>query len=194
MPCERGDELLCRTPKWCVWSLCIHRSSQHSSHFSLAKMLSRNKSNSHQGEDGGETTVSVVGGRCVRHHPSEGLRILIHHKEQATNVVIKAKMMMMMMTRKLVSQACHLPKGLPELDFLKSCFLCRRELSPCKDVYMYRGDQGFCSKECRSRQILLDERREGERTTGERSKISHRRRAISRIHGSDRNGRILALT
>ncbi|CAL9178704.1 unnamed protein product [Musa hybrid cultivar] len=162
--------------------------------FLLAKMLSRNKSDSHQGEDGGETTVSVGGGRCVRHHPSEGLRILIHHKEQATNVVIKAKMMMMMMTRKLVSQACHLPKGLPELDFLKSCFLCRRELSPCKDVYMYRGDQGFCSKECRSRQILLDERREGERTTGERSKISHRRRAISRIHGTDRNGRILALT
>ena len=61
-------------------------------------------------------------------------------------------------------------------------------------ICLCRGDQGFCSKECRSRQILLDERREGERTTGERSKISHRRRAISRIHGSDRNGRILALT
>ncbi|KAJ8504388.1 hypothetical protein OPV22_005274 [Ensete ventricosum] len=154
-------------------------------------MLSRNKSNSHRGEDGGEeeateTTVST-GGRCVGLHPSEGLRVLIHHKEQATNVVIKAKMTT---TCKLVSQACRLPKGLPELDFLKRCFLCRRELSPCEDVYIYRGEQGFCSKECRSRQILVDERREGERATGERSKIPHRRRAISRIHGSDRNGRI----
>lgn len=143
MPCERGDELFCGTPSGVVWSICVHRSSHLPTliPFLLAKMLSRNESNSHQGEDGGEeateTTVSI-GGRCVRHHhhPSEGLRILIHHKEQATNVVIKAKMMMM--TRKLVSQACHLPKGLPELDFLKRCFLCRRELSPCKDVYMYR--------------------------------------------------------
>ncbi|RZR75459.1 hypothetical protein BHM03_00058266 [Ensete ventricosum] len=105
----------------------------------LAKMLSRNKSNSHRGEDGGEeeateTTVST-GGRCVGLHPSEGLRVLIHHKEQATNVVIKAKMTT---TCKLVSQACRLPKGLPELDFLKRCFLCRRELSPCEDVYIYR--------------------------------------------------------
>ncbi|URE06236.1 hypothetical protein MUK42_19476 [Musa troglodytarum] len=156
-------------------------------------MLSRNKSYSHQGGDGGEEAAETrvsIGGRRVRHHPLEGLLVLVHHKEQATSVVIKAKMM----TCKFVSQARHLPKGLPELDFLERCFLCGRELSPCEDVYMYRGEQGFCSKECRSRQILADERREGERAARERSKMPHRRRVIGRIHGSDRNERILALT
>uniref|UniRef100_A0ACD5YG18 Uncharacterized protein n=1 Tax=Avena sativa TaxID=4498 RepID=A0ACD5YG18_AVESA len=44
----------------------------------------------------------------------------------------------------------------------RACFLCKRELSPDKDVYMYRGDQGFCSEECRWQQILSDEAREHE--------------------------------
>ncbi|XP_030535894.1 FCS-Like Zinc finger 17-like [Rhodamnia argentea] len=46
--------------------------------------------------------------------------------------------------------------------FLKSCHLCRKKLSPRKDIYMYRGDQGFCSVECRDRQIVIDEMREME--------------------------------
>ncbi|KAI4369554.1 hypothetical protein MLD38_017981 [Melastoma candidum] len=45
----------------------------------------------------------------------------------------------------------------PVADFLDQCFLCRTKLSPGKDIYMYRGDRGFCSEECRCRQILLDE-------------------------------------
>ncbi|XP_057981940.1 FCS-Like Zinc finger 15-like [Malania oleifera] len=44
--------------------------------------------------------------------------------------------------------------------FLTSCFLCNKKLSPDKDIYMYRGDQGFCSAECRSRQIVVDEMKE----------------------------------
>jgi len=47
-------------------------------------------------------------------------------------------------------------------SFLTACSRCRRELSANKDVYMYRGDQGFCSEECRWRQMLLDEAREHE--------------------------------
>ncbi|CAN6167047.1 unnamed protein product [Urochloa humidicola] len=43
---------------------------------------------------------------------------------------------------------------------LRACSLCQRELSPNKDVYMYRGDQGFCSQECRWHQMLKDDARE----------------------------------
>ncbi|KAL5701320.1 hypothetical protein ACHQM5_026667 [Ranunculus cassubicifolius] len=43
------------------------------------------------------------------------------------------------------------------VSFLDSCFLCRRRLLPGKDIYMYKGDRGFCSVECRCRQILMDE-------------------------------------
>ncbi|KAE9595869.1 hypothetical protein Lal_00031114 [Lupinus albus] len=49
--------------------------------------------------------------------------------------------------------------------FLKTCNLCNKQLSPDKDIYMYRGDEGFCSVECRNRQIVLDEMREIERST-----------------------------
>ncbi|GAB4841928.1 hypothetical protein Ancab_011885 [Ancistrocladus abbreviatus] len=41
--------------------------------------------------------------------------------------------------------------------FLKSCSLCNKPLKPDGDVYMYRGDQVFCSTECRSWQIVLDD-------------------------------------
>ncbi|CAK7356451.1 unnamed protein product [Dovyalis caffra] len=57
-----------------------------------------------------------------------------------------------------------------EYSYLKSCSLCNKMLSLDKDVYMYRGDQGFCSIECRSRQIVLDEMRELEASTKERLK------------------------
>ncbi|KAH9616470.1 hypothetical protein KSS87_014964 [Heliosperma pusillum] len=42
-------------------------------------------------------------------------------------------------------------------NFLDCCFLCRKELLLGKDVYMYKGDRGFCSIECRSKQILMDD-------------------------------------
>ncbi|GLT98813.1 hypothetical protein SLE2022_162930 [Rubroshorea leprosula] len=44
----------------------------------------------------------------------------------------------------------------PTSDFLSSCHLCRKNLHG-KDIYMYRGEKGFCSPECRSRQIMMDE-------------------------------------
>ncbi|WOH13007.1 hypothetical protein DCAR_0832516 [Daucus carota subsp. sativus] len=42
-------------------------------------------------------------------------------------------------------------------SFLDKCFLCRKKLLPGKDIYMYKGDKGFCSEECRCRQIDMDE-------------------------------------
>lgn len=52
--------------------------------------------------------------------------------------------------------------------FLKSCLLCKKPLCPDKDIYMYRGDQGFCSIECRSRQIMVDEMKEMDGKTKKR--------------------------
>ncbi|KAH7519325.1 hypothetical protein FEM48_Zijuj08G0024300 [Ziziphus jujuba var. spinosa] len=56
----------------------------------------------------------------------------------------------------------------PTSDFLSSCHLCRKKLHG-KDIYMYRGDKAFCSTECRSRQIMMDERKERCRSEASRS-------------------------
>ncbi|CAL5199166.1 unnamed protein product [Lathyrus oleraceus] len=47
----------------------------------------------------------------------------------------------------------------PTSNFLNSCHLCGKNLHG-KDIYMYRGEKGFCSTECRSSQIMMDERKE----------------------------------
>ncbi|KAI4389434.1 hypothetical protein MLD38_001662 [Melastoma candidum] len=44
--------------------------------------------------------------------------------------------------------------------FLHTCCLCKRSLVPCRDIYMYRGDMAFCSKECRQLQMNIDERKD----------------------------------
>ncbi|XP_023535734.1 uncharacterized protein LOC111797073 [Cucurbita pepo subsp. pepo] len=43
-------------------------------------------------------------------------------------------------------------------NFLRACSLCTRPLVPGRDIYMYRGDRGFCSDECRQKQMKQDER------------------------------------
>ncbi|XP_057458854.1 FCS-Like Zinc finger 3-like [Lotus japonicus] len=47
-----------------------------------------------------------------------------------------------------------------EPHFLQSCFLCRKTLGQNKDIFMYRGNTPFCSKECREEQIEIDEAKE----------------------------------
>ncbi|KAK9726849.1 hypothetical protein RND81_05G241400 [Saponaria officinalis] len=56
--------------------------------------------------------------------------------------------------------------------FLKSCHFCKNPLRFDKDIYMYRGDQGFCSIECRKKQIMKDERNEMEAKYKQRVAIS----------------------
>eukprot|EP00268_Persea_americana_P012808 TRINITY_DN15490_c0_g1_i1.p1 TRINITY_DN15490_c0_g1~~TRINITY_DN15490_c0_g1_i1.p1 ORF type:complete len:119 (+),score=22.71 TRINITY_DN15490_c0_g1_i1:184-540(+) len=46
---------------------------------------------------------------------------------------------------------------LPAITFLDACFLCKKRLSPGRDIYMYRGDRAFCTVECRCKQIFMDE-------------------------------------
>ncbi|KAJ9559937.1 hypothetical protein OSB04_005097 [Centaurea solstitialis] len=58
---------------------------------------------------------------------------------------------------KPIFQRNQMPPPPTSYCFLKSCFLCHKHLSLDKNVYMYKGDQGFCSEECRSRQIYIDD-------------------------------------
>ncbi|CAN8318493.1 unnamed protein product [Cochlearia groenlandica] len=50
--------------------------------------------------------------------------------------------------------------GCEEQHFLESCSLCRKSLGRNTDIFMYRGDKAFCSKECREEQIVSDEAKE----------------------------------
>ncbi|XP_048574854.1 uncharacterized protein LOC125556104 [Triticum urartu] len=93
-----------------------------------------------------------------------GLQILVQHHPQPCHVVLKQMVSSPPARRRLSG------------SFSGACSLCRRELSPDKDVYMYRGDQGFCSEECRRQQILSDEAREHEAMVSkERRGLAHRR-------------------
>ncbi|ONI22276.1 hypothetical protein PRUPE_2G118400 [Prunus persica] len=44
-----------------------------------------------------------------------------------------------------------------EPHFLDACFLCRKPLGNNSDIFMYRGNTPFCSKDCRQEQIQVDE-------------------------------------
>uniref|UniRef100_A0A5B7BDG6 FLZ-type domain-containing protein n=1 Tax=Davidia involucrata TaxID=16924 RepID=A0A5B7BDG6_DAVIN len=90
-----------------------------------------------------------------------GLRILIQLSKGESNSVVKPALKL----SKPTFRRNQIPASSHEYCFLKSCHLCSKNLSPDKDVYMYRGDQGFCSIECRSRQIYIDEMREIETST-----------------------------
>ncbi|XP_058006608.1 FCS-Like Zinc finger 17-like [Hevea brasiliensis] len=95
-----------------------------------------------------------------------------------SNVVLKTSM-------KKVNHH-HLPPAssattIESYCYLKSCYLCKKKLSLHKDIYMYRGDQGFCSIECRNRQIVLDEMKELEISTKQITK-SYRHCSASGRH------------
>jgi len=40
--------------------------------------------------------------------------------------------------------------------FLSHCYTCNKNLDHKQDIYIYRGEKGFCSSECRSQEMLLD--------------------------------------
>ncbi|XP_010552188.1 PREDICTED: uncharacterized protein LOC104822618 [Tarenaya hassleriana] len=100
-------------------------------------------------------------GLVVRRNPSDyvGLQLLIATpKEKPENVVIKPSV-----------KSNRSVRTFSEFCYLKRCHLCKSMLRQDMDVYMYRGDVGFCSVECRSWQILMDERDEFEVSTNRMS-------------------------
>uniref|UniRef100_A0A1J3DLM4 FLZ-type domain-containing protein n=1 Tax=Noccaea caerulescens TaxID=107243 RepID=A0A1J3DLM4_NOCCA len=86
---------------------------------------------------------------------SVGLQLLTTvSKEKPNNIVIKYSL-----------KPNRSDPNISELCFLKTCHLCLKHLRKDKDVYMYRGDLGFCSRECRESQILIDDKKELEAST-----------------------------
>ncbi|CAL5050526.1 unnamed protein product [Urochloa decumbens] len=46
--------------------------------------------------------------------------------------------------------------GEGDRHFLDACFLCKRDISSDRHVFMYRGDAAFCSEDCRQDQQSMD--------------------------------------
>ncbi|XP_072979903.1 FCS-Like Zinc finger 17-like [Typha angustifolia] len=157
-------------------------------------MLPRSKSIFHLGEEGGDSNdkgVAIRGPSSLTRSQEGlvGLRILIQHHRQGSNVVMKPMVKPCVLAARAGGR---FPMVSREFAFLKTCSLCKKELSPQKDVYMYRGDQGFCSEECRRQQISLDERNEFEASKKELVGLSHHHRGSSKIREADGPRKILA--
>ncbi|XP_020685558.1 FCS-Like Zinc finger 17-like [Dendrobium catenatum] len=116
-------------------------------------MLSRSRSIFHIEQEGKKDSDTSNGVFAAVTDGLVGLQILVKHRGIDSKVLIKSSVM------KKDKPAKH-----SSADFLKYCFSCSKELSLQKEVYMYRGDQGFCSAECRYKQILQDERKEADST------------------------------
>lgn len=41
-------------------------------------------------------------------------------------------------------------------NFLSLCYTCKMQLDHTKDIFIYRGERAFCSRECRYREMVLD--------------------------------------
>ncbi|KAL8100381.1 hypothetical protein AgCh_032584 [Apium graveolens] len=77
---------------------------------------------------------------------------------------------------------CSRSSSFCRTSFLDQCFLCKRRLLPCRDIFMYQGDRAFCSEECRCTQIFMDEQTEMNKKTTTKTaspKNSNRREKCS---------------
>ncbi|XP_033136707.1 FCS-Like Zinc finger 11 isoform X3 [Brassica rapa] len=54
-------------------------------------------------------------------------------------------------------QVSELDSMFPLDNFLSVCNFCNKKLVLGKDIYMYRGEKAFCSAECRSEEMTIDE-------------------------------------
>ncbi|KAI7735488.1 hypothetical protein M8C21_017846 [Ambrosia artemisiifolia] len=64
----------------------------------------------------------------------------------------------------------------PYDDFLSFCYSCKKKLEG-EDIYMYRGEKAFCSWNCRSEEILIEEAMEknnGEACSSSETQIMHK--------------------
>ncbi|GAB4843359.1 hypothetical protein Ancab_013325 [Ancistrocladus abbreviatus] len=50
----------------------------------------------------------------------------------------------------------------PSESFLSFCYTCKKSLGHGKDIFMYRGEKAFCSKECRYQEMMLEDKMDDE--------------------------------
>ncbi|KAL2320974.1 hypothetical protein Fmac_029943 [Flemingia macrophylla] len=62
----------------------------------------------------------------------------------------------------MVETYCSLPQNQnshyasASANFLSFCYTCKKHLDQTKDIFIYRGEKAFCSKECRHQEMVLD--------------------------------------
>lgn len=153
-----------------------------------------------------------------------GLKILVQISQRKSSVVVKPALG----STRSASRRRSAASDDQYYCFLKSCYLCNKNLSLDKEVYMYRykvlrlslslsfssvlrvpyvyssnkimtrqwlsicrGDQGFCSIECRERQIFLDEMKELEASRKNFLKSNNRHCNIGADHHRRRETRVV---
>ncbi|KAI3968900.1 hypothetical protein MKW92_034602 [Papaver armeniacum] len=76
---------------------------------------------------------------------------------QESNNIVAVKPTFKLSGGSLKTSSNGIFSSVSESNFMKACGLCRKKLSPLKNIYMYKGDQSFCSDDCRCRKILIEE-------------------------------------
>ncbi|XP_027352576.1 FCS-Like Zinc finger 8-like [Abrus precatorius] len=59
----------------------------------------------------------------------------------------------------IVESYCSLPQNSlsdASANFLSFCYTCKKHLEQTKDIFIYRGEKAFCSRECRHQEMVLD--------------------------------------
>ncbi|KAL6140597.1 hypothetical protein ACLB2K_058896 [Fragaria x ananassa] len=109
-----------------------------------------------------------------------GLGLLLTQISQgnmnSSNIVVKPALRLRI--KPTVTAGCSSRRDQQHSCYLKACHLCNKVLSLDKEVYMYRGDIGFCSIVCRDRQIVMDEMRDLEAST-KKMLAAYRRRSCT---------------
>ncbi|KAK6128076.1 hypothetical protein DH2020_038181 [Rehmannia glutinosa] len=119
---------------------------------------------------------SIFMGSCKGSDDDQGLRLILTKLANGnSNVVLKPNIFLLNQIVKSCTRSSTTSDDFHSYCYLKSCHLCHKQLSLDKEIYMYRGDLGFCSVECRDRQIYLDESKEIE-ISSQRILASFRRR------------------
>ncbi|XP_050383888.1 FCS-Like Zinc finger 17-like [Argentina anserina] len=113
-----------------------------------------------------------------------GLGLLLTQMSQgkkSSNIVVKPALRLRIKPTVIKVAGCVSRPDQQHSCFLKACHLCNKGLSLDKEVYMYRGDIGFCSIVCRDRQIVLDELRDLEASTKKVLAAYRRRTCTSKV-------------
>ncbi|KAK4274378.1 hypothetical protein QN277_017606 [Acacia crassicarpa] len=83
-------------------------------------------------------------GDCILETHSNNLRIRVKNEEKENGV-------------SPVANCSQTPNQCPSNNFLSFCYHCNKKLDEGKDIYIYRGEESFCSLTCRDLEIMVDE-------------------------------------
>ncbi|CAM0871864.1 unnamed protein product [Alopecurus aequalis] len=113
-----------------------------------------------------------------------GLRLIIqsprHHQQRPPLAVLRRSSLVRSSPASSSASTCQESLGgrpFVGLEFLKCCLCCCRKIDGDMDVFVYKGEQAFCSAECRCQHMAREERREIEALIRKRRDAFHSRRA-----------------